>query len=83
MARRAALREIGMANFFGDDDDTSSDNNEDYEDIQPRRSYTLRSYAVVDDWDDVAFHQRFRIKKKTFCRVVDLIEPYFGTAPRR
>lgn len=84
MARRAALQEMGMADFLtDDDDDTSSNSDEEYEDVRPRRPYTLRTHAVVDEWDDVAFHQRFRMKKTTFRRVVAMVEPNMATAPGR
>lgn len=84
MARRAALYEMGMADFLADEDDnTNSNSDEEYEAVRPRRPYTLRAHAVVDEWDDVAFHQRFRMKKTTFRRVVALVEPNMVTEPGR
>lgn len=90
MARKAVLRELSVEHFFERDDDnwlfddSLSDSDEDDEDIYNiRRPYTLRGHAELDEWDDVAFYQRFRMTKRTFCRVVDLVEPHLVVAQRR
>lgn len=95
MARNAVLRELGLEHFFDEDDgnwlfdDSLSDSDEENEDVYEirrqyvRRPYTLRSHAELDEWDDVAFYQRFRMTKRTFRRVVDLVEPHLAVAHRR
>lgn len=92
MARNAILRELGLANFFEEDDgnylfdDSLSDSDEECDEIRRlnvRRPYTLRSHAELDEWDDVAFYQRYRMTKRTFRRVVDLVEPHLAVAHRR
>lgn len=40
-----------------------------------RRPYNLPERATVNDWDYVDFFQRFRITKRTFLVVIQLVAP--------
>ena len=53
------------------------DDDDDYADVLGliRRPYYLPVRANIDNWDDVDFFQRFRLTKRTFLIVLQLIAP--------
>lgn len=89
MARNSVFRELREEHILEDEDywlheDTDEDEeaeNELFGDV--RRPYTLRGHADLNEWDDVGFYQRFRMKKHTFLRVVDMVEPHLRVENRR
>lgn len=87
MARKAVLRELNLENFFEEDKDDEwlfEDSGEESEnETMIRRPYSNRTRAELDEWDDVSFYERFRMTKRTFRRVVELVEPHLTVAHRR
>lgn len=64
-----------MEDFLDLDMDWLEDENEDDCLVIARRTYRLSVRATMDNWDDLDFFARFRMRKATFLMVLHLISP--------
>lgn len=49
------------------------DNDEDEHQFRVRRPYQMQFRATINSWDDFDFYGRFRMMKRTFLYVLDLV----------
>lgn len=60
---------------FDDWDFLDEDDDDDLLPRLARRPYNLPVRATVNDWDDTDFFQRFRLTKRTFLGLLQLVAP--------